>query len=346
MLRFPVFSTIVSLVAALAVASPSVAQKYEPPIAALPANVQWHMKMAYLLMNGDVSEKNIPMMFSGIATDPKIVKPPYNVMEDNKFQIATKAFDQLYFVGWNYNGAWALKTNQGIILFSTMATPQEAQDIIEGGFHKLGLDPRSIKYIVIDHAHKDHFGSAKYLQEKYHAHVLMNAAEWDMPPYPPQPAGALPISPMPRRDIDIVDGQQLSLGGQTVTLYVTPGHTPGSVSAIIPVTDHGQKHTLLLWGATGLPATLGPTPRSGGLRQYEASLWRVAKIGIDAGVDGLVAIHPIADGTDVKAALAAKRKAGEPNPWVIGQSTFIRYMGAFIESVQASIDYHESKGEQ
>ena len=66
----------------------------------------------------------------------------------------------------NTVGSWALNTSDGIILFDTLNNTEEAQRIIEGGMKTMGLDPTRIKYIVIMHGHADHFGGAKYLQDK------------------------------------------------------------------------------------------------------------------------------------------------------------------------------------
>ena len=33
-----------------------------------------------------------------------------------------------------------------------------------------------------------------------------------------------------------------TLGDSTLTLYVTPGHTPGSVSMLVPLKDGNQRH--------------------------------------------------------------------------------------------------------
>jgi metallo-beta-lactamase class B len=38
------------------------------------------------------------------------------------------------------------------------------------------------------------------------------------------------------------DGQKLTLGDTTVTMYFTPGHTPGTISMLIPLKDGNQRH--------------------------------------------------------------------------------------------------------
>src|SRR5262245_65944591 len=66
-----------------------------------------------------------------------------------------KVFDNLYFVGGRIHSSWALTTRDGIILFDTIY-PYNSEELIVGGMKKLGLDPRSIKYVLISHAHGDH----------------------------------------------------------------------------------------------------------------------------------------------------------------------------------------------
>ena len=165
----------------------------------------------------------------------------------------------------------------------------------------------------------------------------MGAADWDMVARPPRPNGRGQTILPPTRDMEVTDSQKLTLGGQTVTLYLTPGHTPATISAIIPVTDEGRPHVLAFWGGTGFPGPLDPTPTAGGLKVYQQQLFRYAKIGIDAKVDGLIANHAVADGTPQKALVMRSRKKGDPNPYIFGQSTFIRVMGSFISAVHAAV---------
>ena len=41
-------------------------------------------------------------------------------------------------------------------------------------------DPNRVKYVVITHAHVDHFGGAQYLPDKLHATLVMSAADWNV----------------------------------------------------------------------------------------------------------------------------------------------------------------------
>jgi metallo-beta-lactamase class B len=149
----------------------------------------------------------------------------------------TRVFDNLYYLGVSDVSAWAVATSEGIILLDTLNTPDDIVNVVEPGLRKFGLDPANIKYAVVTHGHGDHFGGAAYLVRKYHARVLMSDSDWTLAPTMlNKPIYEAP----PPRDMVVKDGQKLTLGGETLTLHITPGHTLGTVSVLIPVKDRGR----------------------------------------------------------------------------------------------------------
>src|ERR1700704_6892422 len=66
-----------------------------------------------------------------------------------------RMFDNLYWVGTKIHSAWALRTSGGIILIDTLYNYAVEPEIVDG-LKKLGLNPASIKYVIITHAHGDH----------------------------------------------------------------------------------------------------------------------------------------------------------------------------------------------
>ena len=89
-----------------------------------------------------------------------------------------KVFDNLYWVGTKVHSSWAIKTSQGIILIDTLYNYASEPEIVEG-LKKLGLDPASIKYVIVTHGHGDHDEGAKLLQDKFGTHVVMGGPDWD-----------------------------------------------------------------------------------------------------------------------------------------------------------------------
>ena len=75
----------------------------------------------------------------------------------------------------------------------------------------------------------------------------------------------------PKRDIEATDGQKLTLGDTTVTLYITPGHTPGTISSVFPVKDNGTPHVAALWGGVGLNTGPGIRCRSTSGRRSDSA---------------------------------------------------------------------------
>src|ERR1700693_1165672 len=146
-----------------------------------------------------------------------------------------KAFDDLYWMGTTSRSTWALTTTDGIILYDTQSV-YDAEDVIVGGLKKLGLDPAKVKYVIISHAHESEVGGARLMQERYGARIVMGAGDWDMVN---QSVNGFPTG-KPKRDMVATDGMKITLGGRTVTIYLMPGHTPGTISRIFQVHDHGK----------------------------------------------------------------------------------------------------------
>src|SRR4051794_16246506 len=168
-------------------------------------------------------------------------RPPGPPPRESWHADPVKVFDNLYFLGQTEYSVWAIATSAGVILIDAIFD-YSVDDEVAGGMRALGLDPSTIKYAIISHGHADHSGGAKYLQDRFNAHVLLTAADWDL----------LDRSngTKPKRDMVATDGQKLTLGDTTVTLYNTPGHTLGTISAIFTVKDHGVPHVVATWGGT------------------------------------------------------------------------------------------------
>jgi metallo-beta-lactamase class B len=293
--------------------------------------VEDRVTAAKLLAGNDI---NLKYTLS-LTTDSKTYRDNQADLAAHKMVLQVKAFDQLYYLGMNTVGSWALVTSDGIIQIDALDDAEEAQRIIVGGYKKLGLDPNKIKYLIITHGHGDHYGGAKYIQDTYHPKVIMGAEDWDMVEKLPAEMNGRTLPPPPTRDISASDGQRLTLGKTTLTLYITPGHTPATISMIVPVTDNGRPHRLSFLGGT----SFSTNPEL--LAKQKTSLERFTKIGEDADVDGYISNHPFfdntfTDGKTDKGARAMSRKPAEPNPWIVGQSTYIRYMMVNLECLEAA----------
>jgi metallo-beta-lactamase class B len=243
---------------------------------------------------------------------------------------ASKAFDNLYFVGLRTVAAWAVKTSDGIIMIDALNNAKDAENTIVPGLKSLGLDPNQIKYVVITHGHGDHYGGAQYLLDHFHPRLIMSDADWKGVEGPLQfdnPNWSKP----PKRDITINDGYKLTLGDTTLTLNVTPGHTPGTISPVIPVRDNGQPHTAFLWGGTGFNFER----TSANFARYAASAERMSQMVGESGIDVFLSNHPNVDSALTKLDSVKARQPGQPNPFVVGTSTVQRFLTVVGECAKA-----------
>jgi metallo-beta-lactamase class B len=252
---------------------------------------------------------------------------------DNWHAEPVKVFDNLYFVGQTEYSAWAVTTSDGIILIDTIYD-YSVEDEVVGGLRKLGLDPAKIKYAIVSHGHGDHSGGAKYLQDHFGTRIILSADDWDL----------LDRSngTRPRRDMVAADGQKLTLGDTTVTMYLTPGHTAGTISTLIPVKDRGVPHVVAAWGGTAFnwltnrSAYITPDrPDAFWFDIYRMSALRFRDIA--AGADALISNHTEFDGSKTKLPAVLARKSGDPNPYVVGKDGVSRYLTVAYECATAGL---------
>ncbi len=113
---------------------------------------------------------------------------------------------------------------------------------------KKGIDPQKIALILITHGHIDHYGSARELRELTGAPIAIHELDAEGPrkgiPAHLYPRGFLgrainfyssrqrvePFDP----DIILQGDEDLGEYGVEGRVVLTPGHTPGSISAVVP----------------------------------------------------------------------------------------------------------------
>ncbi|MEU1515674.1 MBL fold metallo-hydrolase [Streptomyces sp. NPDC005811] len=235
-----------------------------------------------------------------------------------------KIFDDVAVVSIGWVSATAILTSDGIVLIDALTSPTDAQQTLVPGLRTLGADPAAIKYVVVTHGHGDHFGGAQYLADTYGARVLMAPADWDALAST-RPANA------PTRDLDITDGQELTLGDTSITLHYTPGHTPGTISPIFPVHWHGTAHTAMLWGGTGMPTATADK------QTYLASAQNFSSRMKRAGVDVELSNHAFCDhGLERLEELRGAPDRAD-NPFVVGASDTQLFMKVLKDMVNGRI---------
>jgi metallo-beta-lactamase class B len=262
-----------------------------------------------------------------VAAAVRDVAPGPAPARETWFTEPAKVFDNLYFVGSKIHNSWALTTSQGIIVLDTLYTYNSEEEIV-GGLKKLGLDPASVKYVIISHAHGDHVGGAKLLQDRFASHIVMGGPDWDSIE---RSVNGYPQG-KPKRDIVADDGQKITLGDTSVTIVTTPGHTPGTLSMIFTVKDNGKPLTVAYSGGTAFnfPST------AANFDTYINSQRKMATAAAAANATVFLSNHSEFDGAVTKIRMLASRKAGEANPFEVGKAAVARYFTVTAECAEAA----------
>jgi metallo-beta-lactamase class B len=226
-----------------------------------------------------------------------------------------KVMDNLYYVGPGSVSVWLIPTTEGLILIDAAQEP--FVDYVIDNIRKVGFDPKNIKYILLTHGHLDHFGGAVKIQKLSGARVGLSAADWDFMLRPPASGrGPRPGDEPPARDLVLKEGDTVKLGDTSLKVSITPGHTPGSVNYAFTAYDNKKPYKAFVFG--------GPGPRNGveGGSEFLASVQRLerefADVEVAVHVHSFLNSYPYPNNSGIleRRDLLAKRKAGDPNPFV------------------------------
>lgn len=270
--------------------------------------------------------ENTSDVVPAFVADP-ITAPPRETWYAEPAQV----FDNLYFVGGRLHSSWALKSDEGLIIIDTIY-PYNSEELIVGGLQKLGLDPQDIRYVFISHAHADHIGGAELLQSRYGAQVVMGGPDWDLVERFPKRY----LTMAPGRNIVATDGMTITLGDVAVTTWLTPGHTPGTLSYTFTVRDRGRPVHVAYSGGTAFNFVNDrPDPGIRNFQTYIDSQRHVAEQAARTGATVILSNHSEFDDAVNKNRMLAGRGDG-PHPYEVGAEGVQRYFQVLEHCARAA----------
>ncbi len=238
-----------------------------------------------------------------------------------------KVADNLYFIGTKVHSSWAIVGSQGIIIMEALYD-YAAKDEILVGMKKLGLDGSKVKYVILSHAHADHDGGAKLLQDSFPgAHLIYGAEDWKAVDASTNHAGG-----KPKHDMVGTDGMKVSVGDASLEIVTMPGHTPGTLSYLFEVRDNGKPLKIAYVGGTAIPFNGSPEFYD----TYIASSQKMGRAAESFGATALLTNHSEFDDAYLKAHTAASRKPGEANPFDVGSDAVKRYFEVVQDCAEAT----------
>lgn len=112
---------------------------------------------------------------------------------------------------------------------------------IPGNLKKLGLDPKSLKYILVTHGHSDHVAGASYLQSLYASKVILTAEGYKLAVEQANQSEGDGKFSAPSVEAYAEDGGTLTVGDTTFRLYITPGIQKGAYPLILTLKTAPRK---------------------------------------------------------------------------------------------------------
>ena len=164
-----------------------------------------------------------------------------------------RMIDNVYYVGAARISAFLITTPAGHIL--TDGGFAETAPIILNNIRKLGFNPRDVRYLFNSHAHSDHAGGlaalkratgAKLLAPQADAALLAAGGRGDFR------FGDSMVFPPVTVDSIVTDQQRITLGGKSLIVHHTPGHTRGCMSWSMHVNDGGVERAVLFTCSTSI----------------------------------------------------------------------------------------------
>ena len=217
-----------------------------------------------------------------------------------------KVFDNLYYVGVKKISAWLLESDQGLILFDSLYG--DLTGLAIESIRELGFDPDDIRYVIVSHAHRDHIGGARRLQEEFGSVVMMTEADWSIAAEPAIPEDY----PKPIRHLSASDGSTLNLGRTRLRFFQTPGETPGVLSTRFTVYDNGYPHEAFLFGGADL--------NFAGIQQTELYINSVERLMQLEGIEVNIPNHPEFGEVFERYEILREREDGDFHPFVDPES--------------------------
>ena len=225
-----------------------------------------------------------------------------------------KAFDDAWFVGVCWVSAWLLPTPQGHFLIDTLHEPHAA--LLLDNIKKAGFDPKDIRYVLITHGHFDHAGGAARLRRALpNARFVMTEVGWNEAIASAAASTGKPNAwEMTTKDIVAKEGDTFSLGGRTVTVYETPGHTLGTASYVYDVHDGSKTYRAVTVGGLGLNAIQNAHQ----VELYIDSMEKLKGLATEGAhpVEVSLTTHPLATNLMTLRTKLAHREPGDVDPLV------------------------------
>lgn len=163
-----------------------------------------------------------------------------------------RVIGNVYYVGSSGLASYLITTPQGHILINSNLA--SSVPLIKQSVEKLGFHFSDVKILLISHAHWDHCAGSARVKEMTGARYFV--MEQDVPVVESGGKadfqyGSSPDSLFQPTKVDRVlhDGDEVRLGDAVLVAHLTPGHTKGTTTWTMRVSDGGKVYDVVIVGS-------------------------------------------------------------------------------------------------
>jgi metallo-beta-lactamase class B len=218
--------------------------------------------------------------------------PPHRVM------------DNLYYVGTKELSSFLIVTPAGLILMNS--DYESSVPVIQASVKQLGFDFKDIKILIAGHAHPDHVEGDALVKQLTGADVVVGRVD------APRTREFRPGGKEHPIDRMVDDGEQVTLGGTTLTAHVMPGHTKGCLAWTTDLKENGKTyHAFIECSLNGqFLQSLDNYP--GIVEDFRATYKKARTFPVDVFLSSHASFYHMAE----KYEKLKARGPGDPNPFV------------------------------
>jgi metallo-beta-lactamase class B len=162
---------------------------------------------------------------------------------------AHKVVGNVYYVGSEALATYLITTPEGHILINSGF--EETVPLIRSSVESLGFKMKDVKIILASHAHSDHVAGHARLQELTGAKVFVMKGDDEVISSGGKGQYLYTDSRWTPCKVDrvLADGEEVTLGGETLGAHSTPGHTAGCTTWAWQAKDGGKKYDVVVIGS-------------------------------------------------------------------------------------------------